>query len=322
MCMLMGEKSRLPIYQALYSGSLKDVSTLKATLSKMDSVSNGKSLLIVMDKGFFSTRNINTMLDSTNPLRFIISVPFTSNFAKSQVSSESKDIDCLQNTIVLGGDSIRGVTKLRSWGKDHKVHVHVYYNTMKAMKTREELYAHVTVLKELAVENPVKATQSDEYNKYLLIRNSEKSTSGYTINIKEEVITKELETAGWMVIISNDISDAREALSIYREKDVVEKGFLRLKNSLDLGRLRVHREDIMQNKVFVGFLSLILMSQIHKVMLDNELYKKMTMKKLIMTLSKLRVQVFIELAFYFHSLKNKKKFINHLMYQNRCRYKI
>ena len=291
MCMLMGEKSRLPIYQTLYSGSLKDVSTLKATLLKMDGISNGKSLLIVMDKGFFSTKNINSMLDSTKPLRFIISVPFTSNFAKNQVSSESKDIDCLQNTIVLGGDSIRGVTKLRSWDKDHKVYVHVYYNVIKAMKTREELYAHVTVMKELAEENPVRATQNEEYTKYLLVRNSEKSASGYTINIKDDIISKELETAGWMVIISNDISDAKEALSIYREKDVVEKGFLRLKNSLDLGRLRVHREDVMQNKVFVGFLSLILMSQIHKVMLDHKLYKKMTMKKLLMTLAKLRVQV-------------------------------
>ena len=290
MCMLMGEKSRLPIYQTLYSGSLKDVSTLKTTLSKMDSLSDGKPLLIVMDKGFYSVKNIDSLLDNNNDLRFIISVPFTSGFAKTQVSSECKDIDCLQNTIALGDDSIRGVTKQRSWNKEHKVFVHIYYNAMKAMKNREELYAHVTVLKEKATKNPERSIKSDEFKKYLHIRGSEKSASGYTVNIKDDVITKELSTAGWMVIISNDVSDAKETLSIYREKDVVEKGFLRLKNSLDLGRLRVHKEERMQNKIFVGFLSLILLSQIHKVMLDNGLYKKMTMKKLVMTLSKLRVQ--------------------------------
>ena len=49
-CMLMGEKSRLPIYQTIYSGSLKDVSTLKTTLSKMNSVSGGIPKLVVMDK--------------------------------------------------------------------------------------------------------------------------------------------------------------------------------------------------------------------------------------------------------------------------------
>jgi transposase len=35
--------------------------------------------------------------------------------------------------------------------------------------------------------------------------------------------------AGWLVILSNDIEDPKETLRIYRAKDVVEKGFLRLK---------------------------------------------------------------------------------------------
>ncbi|MDD2402891.1 MAG: IS1634 family transposase [Clostridia bacterium] len=290
LCMLMGEKSRLPIYQTVYSGSLKDVSTLKTTLSKMDAISKGKPKLIVMDKGFFSTKNINDMLEDADNSRFIIAVPFTSGFAKKQVESERKDIDCLQNTIVIGGESIRGITKLRAWNTKHKLYVHVYYNAMKAMNIREEMYAHVTVLKKMAETDPTSAKYADEYQKYLLIRSSEKNNSGYTVNIREDVINKKLDTAGWMVIISNDISDAREALTIYREKDVVEKGFLRVKKSLDLGRLRVHREESMQNKVFVGFVALILLSQIHRVMLAKGLYKKMTMKKLLLTLSKLRIQ--------------------------------
>ena len=289
LCLLMGEISKLPIYQTLYSGSLKDVSTLKTTLAKMDAVTNGKPLVIVMDKGFFSAKNINDLLDHSN-LRFIIAVPFTSNFAKTQVSSESKSIDCVENTIVLGSDSIRAVTRIRSWNQERKVFVHVNYNVLKAMKTREELYAHVTLLKERAQADPVGALQQEDSKKYLRIRHSEKAASGFTVSIKKDTINKELRYAPWMVLISNDISDAREALLIYREKDVVEKGFLKFKNSLDLSRLRVHQENSMQNKTFVGFLALILLSQIHKVMHDQGLYHKMTMKKLLMTLSKLRVQ--------------------------------
>jgi transposase len=104
-------------------------------------------------------------------------------------------------------------------------------------------------------------------------------------------VKAELETSGWLVIISNYISDAKDAIKIYREKDVVEKGFQRLKNSLDLGRLRVHSENSMQNKVFIGFISLILLSSIHQVMLDKALYGKMTMKKLVLTLSKITLQI-------------------------------
>lgn len=306
-CMLMGEKSRLPIYQTIYSGSLKDVSTLEVTIGKFKAIAGDKPMLAVMDKGFFSTRNINAMLSLKFGTRFIIAVPFTSSFAKKQVESESKDIDCLENTIVIGGDSIRAVTKLRCWSTDHKVYTHVYFNVLKAMKLREDLFAFVSLLKEKTEENPTKALSDTEYEKYLLIRKSDRTETGYTVNIREDIVINELKTAGWMVIISNDVSDAKEAITIYREKDVVEKGFLRLKNSLDLGRLRVHREDSMQNKVFISFIALILMSHIHNVMLDKKLYKTMTMKKMIMTLSKLRVQTINGNRIMFPITKNQKE---------------
>ena len=77
------------------------------------------------------------------------------------------------------------------------------------------------------------------------------------------------------MLISNDVADAKSAIRIYRAKDVVEKGFLRLKCDLDLGRLRVHSQDRMQNKVFIGFVSLILLSYIHTVMMEHDMYGKM-----------------------------------------------
>ena len=139
--------------------------------------------------------------------------------------------------------------------------------------------------------DPAKCAEKPEYVKYLDIQQSVKEKAEYTVNVREDTVAAELETSGWMVAISNHISDAKEAIKVYREKDIVEKGFLRLKNSLDLGRLRVHSENNMQSKVFVGFVSLILLSAIHNTMVDKKLYKKMTMKKLILTLSKLRLQI-------------------------------
>ena len=137
------------------------------------------------------------------------------------------------------------------------------------------------------MEQPEKSS----YAKYLTIRRSEKESNGYTINLREDVVEAELATAGWLGIISNFVTDAKDAIKIYREKDIVEKGFHRLKTSLDLGRLRVHSEASMQSKVFVGFISLILLCGIHNVMSDKMLYREMTMKKLILTLSELKLQV-------------------------------
>jgi transposase len=70
----------------------------------------------------------------------------------------------------------------------------------------------------------------------------------------------------------------------------VEKGFLRLKNSIDLGRLRVHSDNAAQGKLFVGFIASVLMASINKVMTDKDLYRKYTMKELLRILTKLRIQ--------------------------------
>ena len=130
LCMLMGETSRLPVYQVPYSGSLKDVSTLETTLSKMDAISMNKRTLVVMDKGFFSRRNVNAMLNRPEPTRFIIAMPFTSKFAQKMVDGERKDIDCLDKTLVIGEQSLRAVTKIRAWDKDHQLYTHVYYDAI------------------------------------------------------------------------------------------------------------------------------------------------------------------------------------------------
>lgn len=86
----------------------------------------------------------------------------------------------------------------------------------------------------------------------------------------------------------------------------MEKEFLRLKTHLDLGRQRVHRDDSVQNKVFIGLIALILMSHMQKVMLDKGLYKNMTMKKLLLNLSKLREQHINDQRILFPLTKEKK----------------
>ena len=290
LCMLMGEKSRLPVFQTVYSGSIKDVSTLINTLKEVSALIPAKEMQIVMDKGFFSTKNINAMLDDREErYRFIIAVPFTHGFAKKQVESERKDIDQPSKTILTDDAPIRGVHKVRTWVNGKKVHSHILYNPVKALKERNDLYGYVTGLMRLANENPENKEYRSEFEKYLIIRKSDKTPSGYTINLREDVIAEKESTTGWMVLISNHMEDTQEVYDIYRTKDVVEKGFNRLKNCLNLGRLHVHSVERMQNKIFIGFIALIIMSHIHRVMSENNLYKQMTMDKLLINLSKIKI---------------------------------
>ena len=304
LCMLLGYQSRLPVRMTVYNGSIRDVSTLETTIAQMapDELDH---VMLVMDKGFSSKKNINMLL-MKNSVRFLLALPLTLGFTKKMIKSEGKDIDSIQNTILCGADTLRGVSHERSWSKEHKLFVHVFYNDLKATEIKNHLYGRVTRLVEEARINPDNGKLKEEFKHYLIIRKSAKDKSGYTIKIREDVVNQELTNAGWLVTVSNHIQDASEAIRIYRDKDVVEKGFMRMKNSLGLGRLRVHSQQAMESKVFVGFISLILSSHIHRIMLENDLYKTMTMKDLIKTMEKLRTQVIDDRRILFPLTKRQK----------------
>ena len=290
-CMLFGESSKLPVYQTIYSGSLRDVSTLKATIFEFNALTDLADVMLVMDKGFFSVKNVNMLLGGKDeePLcQFLISVPFTTTFAKKQVESERKDIDSLTNVILTSGAPIRGIHKLRSWGNGKEIHTHVFYNPIKATKERNELFGYVASLAQKATLDPYNEKLRVEYKKYLIIRKSQRTDSGVTVTIREDVIAEELKTVGWFVLISNHIEDPQIAHDVYRMKDVVEKGFLKYKNNLGLNRLRVHGDERMQNKIFIAFIALIIASAIHNTMKEHGLFRHMTFDKLILTLAKLK----------------------------------
>ena len=82
---------------------------------------------------------------------------------------------------------------------------------------------------------------------------------------------------------------------------------MRLKSNLDLSRLSVHSNERMLNKSFVSFISLILLSQIHRTMLEQDLYRKMTMKQMLLTLAKLRLQEINDVRILFPLTKEQRK---------------
>jgi transposase len=65
LCLLYGEKSQLPIYQNVYSGSLNDVSTILGTIKEFEVIAGTSDILIVNDKGFYSKINITELATKT-----------------------------------------------------------------------------------------------------------------------------------------------------------------------------------------------------------------------------------------------------------------
>ncbi len=290
LCILFGEGCQHPIFLKTYNGKIGDVSTLKTTIKEIGKVVPGAKIKASMDKGFYSQANVDNMIEEN--IDFIISVPFTNKFAKQQIENERKDIDTYKNYIKAGNDPLRGIHKEEEWHTKRvntKLHVHVFYNPYRHTKERNELFDFIYELEEEAKKDPENKKFEKEFEKYLIIKKPSEDNASYTVSVKQDYLDEKLKNCGWMLLISNTISDTRQALNIYRTKDVVEKCFNKLKNSLDFKRLRVHSDERMENKIFIGFICIIIISVLHKKMSASNLYKTYTMRELILELKKLKI---------------------------------
>jgi hypothetical protein len=293
-CLLMGKESGLPIFQTTYDGTFKDALSFKTSLFELSDFKPPKlsiipKISIIMDKGFAYEKNINAMLNDKDNTRFMASLPFSTKFAKDLIETERDRIDTPDNAIVVGNDILRVVTRNKSWDNKRTIKAHLFYNAGLANAKKDELYGHVSLLKEMFLSNRTDERHKPDIEKYLQIKKSNKHKSGFTASIRRGAIKQELSNVGWMAVVGNFTDDPKEALEIYGTKYVMEEAFLQTNNFIDLKEQRAQGHIATQNTIFISFISQILIAHIHKVMLEKDLYKKWTMKELFKILQTLEV---------------------------------
>ena len=106
-----------------------------------------------------------------------------------------------------------------------------------------------------------------------------------------EAIEKEINKMGCIILLTRDCSDIsrEEIMSLYRQKDSIEKIFSYLKNDISEKRLRVHSLTVARGSLFISFISLILISWIDHIMKEHRLYKKFSKSEIYKTLDRLKI---------------------------------
>lgn len=279
--MLFGQTSLLPIYYTVYPGSIRDVNTLTNMIRYAKHL-NIKTIRFILDKGFYSERNIDDLIDDR--AQFAVALPFTTGLAQTLVAEVRKTIGFTSNALMHNDDIYQASTKTI---KHHRttLKAFVFYNERKFLDAKETLLKKILALEALIREKQSVSGMADECLKYLRIQHT---GQGLAIQRDQARIDEALRHKGYLIILSNAIMDAQEALSLYRAKDAVERAFDNLKNELDMKRLRVHSETAMAGRLFVGFIALILHSWINKRMKDTQLYRKWTQEEVMMELKKLK----------------------------------
>ena len=306
--MLFGYASMLPIFYTVYPGSIKDVSTIDNMLSFIEHLEL-KNVIFVFDKGFYSEDNIRALLNKKR--KFLIAAPFTVKKVRDLVVQHGVTIGQANNSFVVNDNVGFGIeTKINLADKNLKAYV--YIDKRKKIQAEEQMIKQFAIIESYLIEHAgdsikrVKVYLDERHKGWQDICNLKKNKKHFALQQNKKGINEALAYKGSVVIVGNSGMKAKEALSLYRDKDVVEKAFDNLKNELDTNRLCVHSEVSMQGRLFVAFVALIVYSAINKIMKDHDVYQSFTFDEVMRELNKINIINLGDKKRYTEITKNQK----------------
>ena len=287
LALLYGEESMLPVYYRKLAGNITDVKTIENLVKDVDFLQLEK-LKLVMDRGFYSEKNINDLMKHHH--KFLIGVKLSLKLVKNRLDSVRDDFVTRINYNSEMKLYIMSFTDEWDYTEDkprsgetindkRRIYLHIYYNDQKATDDKVRFNAMLDRL-ENDLKNGTRDPENERlYQKYFKIHETPVRGISYTFN--EDAIRKAEKNYGYFALMSNGIKDPAEALRIYRLKDLIEKSFGNLKERLSMRRMSVASEENFEGKLFVQFVALQMVSYIKKQMDENGLFKDYTMQSLL-----------------------------------------
>lgn len=287
LALLFGEASGLPFYYRKLPGNITDVKTIKQLMQEFR-VLGYQKVKLVLDRGFYSKTNIDLLYQ--NHQKFIIGTKLNLEYVSQVLKAERANLKRWSN--LEPQFRVNGICKAIQWeyqqkrpnkgdvlNEKRRAYLMLFYNGEKAAKDATDRNDYYTKLHDDLINNTRKEYRHKDYAKYFTV--SETPKRGKVITPNEEAMEKAGENDGYFALLSNEIKDPFEALSIYRSKDIVEKGFADLKGRLSFRKTQVSSELSLNGKMFVEFVALIYLSYIKKKMQEAKLFSKWTLQGLL-----------------------------------------
>jgi len=287
LALLFGEESGIPFYYRKLPGNISDVKTVKQLMAEFD-VMGYKKVNVILDRGFYSRDNIDTLYK--NHQKFIIGLKLGLKYVKDILDEERENLQLWSNLQKQFG--AYGVCRTIEWDYEQerpykgdllrskkRAYLLLFYNPEKAARDQADMNEYLSSLYNDLLENTRKDYRIKDYDKYFEITQTPKW--GQKIKPKEDAMREAARNYGYFALLSNEVNDPFEALSLYRSKDIVEKGFGNLKERLNFRRMQVSSELSLNGKLFVEFVALIYLSYVKKQMQDTGLFEKWTLQGLL-----------------------------------------
>ena len=255
--MFVDEETGIPIYYEHFFGSLNDKTQTPYTLEHVQDL-GFKKIFAIMDRGYFSKK----CLKSFNNIEFAVMCPESYSFTIQIIEKYSQMIkDCSQ--FYIKEENVYGIHIENVEFDKNLYDAYLFYDSKRAEDERASIYKKLEFFEEKIERRKRYSEQlKKKYSPWISITKTEtknKNSQNFSFERNHEAIQNCLNKVGFFVILSNAGLSASDMIVIARKRDVNEKAFCRLKNFLNLTKTYSHSTETYEGKMFVGFISLIIL---------------------------------------------------------------
>ena len=242
------------VFAYMYDGAVNDVSALSDILFAMQEAEfKLEKNILVTDRGYSSLVNVQKMINLE--IKYLQGVRYIEDSLKQRFAKHS---DALRkNAFYSSKEKAYAFTETEPWTKNSSAgqlklnnYIHLYRLVGHEDLTVQQISENADHI--IRLKTAKRSVPQDLWAAYGRFVKSVTEKNGVTHWVRDtSKIDEAVECSGYFALRSNAVSDAFEALSIYRQRNMVEQDFYQLKNWLDGDRLRVGAVSV-QGKLLVN----------------------------------------------------------------------
>jgi transposase len=230
-----------------------------------------------MGRGFYSDLNLDALFAAR--LGFVLAIPHRVWLDELYDNYREKIFQPFNRRETAENEALYVLTHLHEW-KGRRCYVHIFYNNFAAAAEADAFDLNLTRWRDELVSRNERKENERFYKKYFIVKETPKRGRKVTEN-EAAVSAARDKYSGFFSIMSTQKMEATEALDIYRRKELVENCFDDLKNTLDMKRLRIHSSQSMDSRLFIQFVSLILVSRVRQVARQSPALKRLGVREIM-----------------------------------------
>lgn len=242
------------VFAYMYDGAVNDVSALSDILFAMQEAEfKLEKNILVTDRGYSSLINVQKMINLE--IKYLQGVRYIEDSLKQRFAKHS---DALRkNAFYSSKEKAYAFTETEPWTQNSSAgqlklnnYIHLYRLVGHEDLTVQQISENADHI--IRLKTAKRSVPQDLWAAYGRFVKSVTEKNGVTHWVRDtSKIDEAVEYSGYFALRSNAVSDAFEALSIYRQRNMVEQDFYQLKNWLDGDRLRVGAVSV-QGKLLVN----------------------------------------------------------------------